>query len=383
MTLVEAQEDDVALKILHTADWHLGRQFRSFGDEDQKKLTRARLDAVDRVLGLADSYSVDAVLCAGDLFDEPLPPEQWWRELLRLLQKRGRRPIFLLPGNHDPLEPGSVWSADHPFRRALPEWVHVIDRDDYSFELSAQACLYAAPCRSQAGSDDLAMKLPKRLPDDRRIRIGLVHGQTFDMAGHQTNFPISLRAAEERGLDYLALGDTHGFREIPPKGHPTVYPGAPEATNFGEVDAGYAAIVFFPRHGSAPTIVKEAVGRWRWRDECCTSVAELEELLKQDLRECVVRLTLDLEATLAEQDRVEAILSELKGSEVTHGKAGVLQVDRRRVDLNTGAMGDFPELPEVLQSVVSRLQALTEGSEAEVAKRALFHLYRSVKELHR
>ena len=38
----------MALKILHTADWHLGRSFPLFAEEDQPKLTRARIEAVDK-----------------------------------------------------------------------------------------------------------------------------------------------------------------------------------------------------------------------------------------------------------------------------------------------------------------------------------------------
>src|SRR5579872_4906180 len=137
-------EEDVALKILHTADWHLGRAFPSFAPGDETKLTRARIEAVDRLLGLAESFAVNAVLCAGDLFDEPAPAENWWRALLGLLQRRNwrDRPLFLLPGNHDPLQPESVWSADHPFRRGLPAWVYVVDRDNFEFPLSEEAVLY-------------------------------------------------------------------------------------------------------------------------------------------------------------------------------------------------------------------------------------------------
>src|ERR1035438_9540502 len=86
MTIPE--EQDVALKILHTADWHLGLRFPSFGDEDRTKLTRARIEAVDRLLGTAESYSVNAVLCAGDLFDSPAPDEHWWKGLIKLFQRR-------------------------------------------------------------------------------------------------------------------------------------------------------------------------------------------------------------------------------------------------------------------------------------------------------
>ena len=147
---------EVALKILHTADWHLGRRFPSFSEEDETKLTRARIEAVDRLLGLAENFTVDAVLCAGDLFDEPAPAESWWRGLLRLFEKRNwnSRPVFLLPGNHDPLEPNSIWAEDHPFRRALPAWVRVVDRDNYEFEgapRSAGDCGRRCPALSCTG----------------------------------------------------------------------------------------------------------------------------------------------------------------------------------------------------------------------------------------
>jgi DNA repair exonuclease SbcCD nuclease subunit len=70
------------LKILHTADWHVGRLFdRQFDAEVAAKLARERLCVIDRILGLAHQYDVDAVLCAGDLFDSPNPGDAWWREL--------------------------------------------------------------------------------------------------------------------------------------------------------------------------------------------------------------------------------------------------------------------------------------------------------------
>ncbi|MCP4660371.1 MAG: DNA repair exonuclease, partial [bacterium] len=236
----------MALKLLHTADWHLGLRYPTFTEADQLQLTRARLEVVDTILGKAEYYGVDAVLCAGDLFDDPQPAPEWWQGLAERFRKRGwsDRPVFLLPGNHDPLTPQSVYSPEHPFRRELPEWVHVVDRDDYSFELSPKAVLYATCCRSKAGGKDPALSLPGREPGDERLRIGMAHGQTFNMKGYQTSFPIAEDAAERRGLDYLAIGDTHSFREVNPEAMaPIVYPGAPEATKFGEPEAGYVAIV--------------------------------------------------------------------------------------------------------------------------------------------
>jgi DNA repair exonuclease SbcCD nuclease subunit len=257
----------------------------------------------------------------------------------------------------------------------------VVDRDNYEFPLSEEAVLYATPCRSQAGADDLAMRLPLREPGDQRIRIGMVHGQTFDIAGHQTNFPIALDAAQQRGLSYLAVGDTHAFRELPPKASPAVYPGAPEATTFGEKDTGSVAVVFFPRYGRPPIVQKHPVARWRWRDECCRTLDELEALRAEDLKECVVRLTLTMWVNVTQMDRVEAVLVELQGNEATHGKAGVLLLDRAGLELNAGDTGGFDaNLPDVLKSVAARLQARGQEPDGAVARHALYHLYRTVRE---
>ncbi len=91
-----------------------------------------------------------------------------WRGLRRLLDaRRGwARPVVLLPGNHDPLTPTSVWSAGHPFRRDLPAFVRVVDRDDFTLDLGPGAVVHAVPCRSRAGERDLALALPARAPGD-------------------------------------------------------------------------------------------------------------------------------------------------------------------------------------------------------------------------
>ena len=84
-------------------------------------------------------------------------------------------------------------------------------------------------------------------------------------------------------------------------------------------------------------------------------------------------------------DRVEAILVELKGNEATHGKAGVLLLDRIGVELNTTDTGEFDaNLPDVLKSVAARLQARAQepNGDGAVAKRALYHLYKTVREVH-
>jgi DNA repair exonuclease SbcCD nuclease subunit len=382
--MTEPSEDDVALKLLHTADWHLGMRFPSFPEAAALELMRARMTAIDAIFGLAETHRVDAVLCAGDLFDDPQPDEEWWRGLADRLTRRAwsDRPVFLLPGNHDPLTNTSVWHASHPFRQMLPPWVHVVDRDDFEAPLPGGAVLHAVPCRSTAGRSDLAERIPKRESGDDRIRIGMVHGQTFDIEGCQTNFPIAENAAVDRGLDYLAIGDTHSFREVPTGAPvPTVYPSAPEPTRFGETDAGYVALVFMPKRRRA-IVRREKVAYWSWVERRCTSMEALRALRGgEDLRRTVMRLVLQMRVSADEYDEAQALLRELAGTESTHGRVGILQVDVDGLELDTTDIESaFEDVPDVLRATVERLRTLEGGEHGQKARRALYHLYRLVKE---
>jgi DNA repair exonuclease SbcCD nuclease subunit len=371
------------LRLLHTADWHLGRRFPSFPEEAQKKLSRARMEVISRILDVARRNSVGAVLCAGDLFDDPTPHPDFWEGLAKVFRDHPSPPVFLVPGNHDPLTPESVWASTHPFRARLPPWVHVVDRDDYTFEIAPGAVLYARPCRSKAGENDPAMALPARSPGDTGLRIGCVHGSTFDIDGYQTNFPIQRDAGVVRGLDYLAIGDTHSFRDVTSDlPVPTVYPGAPEATSFDEPDAGNVALVALFRHGSRARVEPEPVGHWRWKDVHCRSMNELRAVLTTpNLDRHVVRLHLDMTVSLTEESELERILRDLAGTEATHGRAGVVVVDRANLRLQRGSGDAFPDdLPPVLKDTVARLDSLVaeaaDEGEKERATRALAHLFK-------
>lgn len=381
--MTAAGEDDIMLKLLHTADWHLGRLFRSFPDEGALKLSRARLEVLDRILLLADRYVVDAVLCAGDLFDEPNPAREWWEQAAARLKKNSseKRPIFLLPGNHDPLTPDSVWAKEHKFRSLLPDWVHVVDRDDFEYTFTNGAVLYAVPCMSKAGQRDPTESIPIRDPGDDRIRVGMVHGSTFDAKDWQTNFPIDTDAVLTRGLDYLAIGDTHGFRYIPPSRQhpPMIYPGAPEATAFDEKDPGCVAVVFINRQRVA-TVRQEPVAHWKWEELTIATLDELRALVRRpDLDNRVVRLRIDMRVSAPDYDEAERLIEDLQGTPARHARVGVLDLDRAGLQLETSTVDQYcTELPDVLRSAVDRLKIAAEDpAQRQIAQRALFHLYRS------
>lgn len=370
--------DDVALKLLHTADWHLGKRFAAFSPQAQERLRHARLRVLDTVFAVAEQNQVHAVLCAGDLFDDPQPKEVWWRGLADKLRATPPvRPIFLLPGNHDPLIAGSVWDPGYGFRDLLPAHVHVVDKKNARYVLEGGAVLWASPCTSKAGQEDLALALPEREAADDGIRVGMVHGSTFQMKDWQSNFPIAKEAAGLRGLDYLAIGDTHGFREYREgEGPPTVYPSAPECCTFGESDTGYVALVLIKSSRRA-RVTKHSVASWRWETVHVRSLGELRALVaRDDLGARVLRVTLDLRLTAGEYEEATRLLAALEGTEAQPPRAGVLELDRRGLVLDTRHIEDvFADMPDAIRETARRLQEKTRGDEADVARRALVHLY--------
>lgn len=86
------------MKILHTADWHLGKRLESFSRLEEQKLV------MQEIVDIADQEQVDLVIIAGDLFDTFNPPieaEELFYRTLRKLSHSGNRPVIALAGNHD------------------------------------------------------------------------------------------------------------------------------------------------------------------------------------------------------------------------------------------------------------------------------------------
>lgn len=88
----------MSLKILHTADWHLGKRLDYFSRFDEQK------EVLEEIVQLADQEQVDIVIVAGDLFDAFNPPVEAIELLyktLKRLTKNGSRPVIAIAGNHD------------------------------------------------------------------------------------------------------------------------------------------------------------------------------------------------------------------------------------------------------------------------------------------
>jgi exonuclease SbcD len=86
------------IKILHTADWHLGKRLQEYSRIDEQRRVLPEIAAI------ADDEEVDAVLIAGDLFDVFNPSHEsqdlFYSTLFKLCNG-GKRPVIAIAGNHD------------------------------------------------------------------------------------------------------------------------------------------------------------------------------------------------------------------------------------------------------------------------------------------
>ncbi|MDJ0762662.1 MAG: exonuclease SbcCD subunit D C-terminal domain-containing protein [Myxococcota bacterium] len=87
------------MKLIHTADWHLGHKFC---DVDRFAEHAAFLDWLVKTIC---EREVDALLVCGDIFDTANPPaevqEQWYRFLARCKRAKSSVDIIAIGGNHD------------------------------------------------------------------------------------------------------------------------------------------------------------------------------------------------------------------------------------------------------------------------------------------
>jgi exonuclease SbcD len=86
------------MRILHTADWHLGKKLYDYSRIDEQRAV------LEEICQIAESEKVDVIVIAGDLYDTFNPPTEateLFYQVLNKLAKNGTRPVIAIAGNHD------------------------------------------------------------------------------------------------------------------------------------------------------------------------------------------------------------------------------------------------------------------------------------------
>ncbi|MDX6239779.1 MAG: hypothetical protein QOG10_4594, partial [Kribbellaceae bacterium] len=191
---------------------------RFLGPDGQARWAQARLDAVMRIGEVAAETGAAFVVVTGDVFEHNQVERQ---TILRACEalKRIEVPVVLLPGNHDALEPGSLWTSPQWLAHA-PEHVMVVT-DTLPIEIVPGVELVGAPWRSRRPvSDPAAPGYAELAPaPEGTTRILLAHGQLTSLSGGMSDVPTIDQAALEAAvadgrLHYVGLGDRHSMTEV-------------------------------------------------------------------------------------------------------------------------------------------------------------------------
>ena len=256
------------MRFVHTADWQLGMTRHFLAGEAQPRYSAARRDAVAGLGALAAEVGAEFVVVAGDVFEDNQLAPQVISQSLEAMRAIGI-PVYLLPGNHDPLDASSVYTSAL-FTAECPANVKVLDRPGVH-EVRPGLQIVAAPWRSKRPTTDLVVDVLDGLPADGVTRVLVAHGGV-DVLDPDPTKPMLIRLAglEEavaRGaVHYVALGDKHSLTEVGSTGR-VWYSGSPEVTNYDDVesDPGHVLVVDLDESDSRRPVTVEArkIGRWR------------------------------------------------------------------------------------------------------------------------
>ena len=160
------------IKFLHAADLHLDAPFSALSPEQAAARRQEQRALLTDLAEAANAQDCDVVLLAGDLFDSSSASEQTLLALRRALASI-HAPVFISPGNHDCLLPGSAYLTEswpenvHIFKTDTIEAVELPEKDlrVYGF---ARRCWRALRQRMTAGRTSWSSTGTRR---SRRLRI--------------------------------------------------------------------------------------------------------------------------------------------------------------------------------------------------------------------
>ncbi|MGO1463377.1 MAG: metallophosphoesterase family protein [Marinobacter sp.] len=359
-------------KFLHTADWQMGRTYSRFDTENGSALVEARYETIERLAALAAEQQCDAVLVAGDVFDAQTVSDRTIRRVFNAT--RGfTGPWVMLPGNHDAALAESVWTRAKRLN-AIPENIHIALEPGVISLPEQGIAVLAAPLTQRHTYGDLTQPFDDMQTAPGLLRIGLGHGSVQGVLPDEIDAsnPIAPNRADIAKLDYLALGDWHGVKEINPR---TWYSGTHEPERFRNNDAGYVLIVDIAQPGAMPEVTQRETARYQWHQwrEHLSVPSDLDKLLNRitQLPEAsVLDLKLNGTLTLAGDRKLTDVLSvaEARYRSVTFDRTG-LQLEPTEDDIS--ALHADGYLGEVVQELRERQQPTHADSDAGVARDAL------------
>ncbi|MFP4095901.1 MAG: exonuclease SbcCD subunit D [Cyclobacteriaceae bacterium] len=297
------------MKILHTADWHLGKRLGEYSRLPEQR------EVLEEICQIAEREQVDAVLIAGDLFDHANPGneavELFYKTVHRLADEGGRA-VVAIAGNHDSADRveapdplarelgiifhGKPHSEVRPFNtrkglsllQAAPGFVELkLPRHDFPLRLLLTPYANELTLRQFLGTEDKEEALRQLLKENWRqtaeqhcnekgVNLLVAHLYFMQQGGEAPEEPEDERPILHMGgaqaiftgdiptqVQYTALGHLHRYQNIAGAKGPAVYSSSPLAYSFSE--AQQEKYVVLIEAEPARPVVKEKIALQKGR----------------------------------------------------------------------------------------------------------------------
>jgi DNA repair exonuclease SbcCD nuclease subunit len=304
------------LCLLHTSDWQLGKQYSNLSELHAGSLATARFASIEQLRRLAHEIKADAMLVAGDVFDQQgISDPLLWRVASMLASFQIA--VVLLPGNHDHGGANSV--LERLQRRCHSEGisnVHVALTAEPLYLLDGRLCVLPAPLHMAQAFEVNCGGWADVDSGEGAYRIGLAHGALLgalpDHFASHNRIPADI--VERARLDYLALGDWHGFKQLAER---VCYSGTPETDRFRDNASGFALQVQLHENDVHVTPHRTSRLDWASKDFQLNSSQRLSALqeFQQQLdpnKQWVLELTISGQLLQEDQAQLSELLSRVQ-----------------------------------------------------------------------
>lgn len=367
------------LRIIHTADVHLGARHDDLGDQASAQRER-QFAAFKASIDLALSEKVDLVLIAGDLFDSNVQPrrsvDRVATELRRLAEARIR--TVIIPGTHDVYDRASIYRAydlkELSGSKPDDDLVTILTPGRNAIHLPAiDATVHAAVfATKRAPQSPLAGLDVGATGAGATWQIGMIHG-SIAIPGKTDRDEVVVTTDEIAAskLDYLALGHWHSAQQGRAGTVTYAYAGAPEAVALDQDRAGKVVLVELDLNDGkrTVTVTERPVGRTRFErvQIDAATIASQPVLISSLARRADADLVLDARLVGIRPDELDLDIDEIE----TALAGSFLKVRIRDASVPALTEGVLPSAETVVGSFLRTMETrITEADAAGSAAEA-------------
>ena len=405
------------MKILHTADWHLGKKLEHFSRLPEQR------EVMEEIVQIADEHDVDLVLIAGDLFDTFNPgteAEDLFYRTLKRLSKNGHRPVIAIAGNHDspdrievpnPLaRENGIFFAGYPhseiapitldtgvrITRSEPGFLELqMPSQDYPIRLLLTPYANEYRLRQYLGHEKREDHLRELLEqqwtelagkycDEKGVNLLMTHLFMINKGGEMPEEPEEEKPILHIGgaqavftssvpdsIQYVALGHLHRYIRMEENHFSAVYPGSPLAYSFKDADLTKHVVITELEPGKEAGITKVALTKGLTLKRVRFPNVDEAIVWLRENPDTLVELSVELDAYLSANDR--------KRINETHG--GIINIiPLTRLDMATHQEENRPDPSKDLEEL---FLAYFKDRHGQEPNEELISLFREIRAKHR